>query len=81
LCFLDGAKQDNVALLQLCIPRTRTGGVILVDNAFRGGRLGAESDDPDDRATLEALDFARISDQLEAVVLPIADGILACRRV
>jgi predicted O-methyltransferase YrrM len=81
LCFLDGAKQDNVALLRLCIERTRVGGVILVDNAFRGGRLGADSDDPDDRGTLEALEFARASDQLDAVVLPVADGILACRRL
>lgn len=81
LCFLDGAKQDNVALMRLCIERTRAGGVILVDNAFRDGRLGADNQDPDDRGTVEALDFARTSDQLDAAVLPIADGILACRRL
>ena len=81
LCFLDGAKKDNVALLRLCIDRTRVGGVILVDNAFRGGKVGADSSDPDDIGTVEALEFARTSEQLDAIVLPVADGILACRRI
>jgi predicted O-methyltransferase YrrM len=81
LCFLDGAKRDNLPLLRLCIEKTRSGGLILVDNAFRGGALGADNDDPDDRGTVEAIDFARGSDQLDSVVLPIADGILACRRI
>ncbi len=81
LCFLDGAKQDNLALIELCIDRTRPGGVILVDNAFRGGRLSATSTDPDDIGTIAALDYARTSDQLDSVVIPVADGILACRRI
>ena len=81
LCFLDGAKQDNLALIELCIDRTRPGGVILVDNAFRGGKLSAGSTDPDDLGTIAALDYARTSDRLDSVVLPIADGILACRRI
>jgi predicted O-methyltransferase YrrM len=81
LCFLDGAKTDNLALMRLCVERTRSGGLILVDNAFRGGRLGEDDGDADDLATLEVLEFARRSDQLDAVVLPIADGILACRRL
>ena len=41
----------------------------MIDNAFRGGDLGVSDADPDDRGTLEALDFARNSDQLDAIVL------------
>ena len=81
LCFIDAAKRDNLALLRLCLERTRSGGLIMIDNAFRGGALGADGANGDDLATMEALDFARTSDQLDSIVLPIADGILACRRV
>ena len=81
LCFLDGAKRDNVQLLELCIDRTRSGGLILVDNAFRSGRLGTQTDDPEDAGTVAALEFARTSEALDSVVLPIADGIIACRRI
>ncbi|HEY8740084.1 MAG TPA: O-methyltransferase [Candidatus Dormibacteraeota bacterium] len=79
LCFLDGAKVDNPGLLPMCIERTRPGGMILADNAFRGGELG--SDDPDAAATRELLDMARQDPNLDPVVLPVADGILACRRL
>jgi predicted O-methyltransferase YrrM len=53
----------------------------MVDNAFRGGALGTDGADPDDLGTIEALDFARTSGQLDSIVLPIADGVLACRRL
>jgi caffeoyl-CoA O-methyltransferase len=81
LCFIDAAKRDNRPLLELCIERTRSGGLILVDNAFRNGALGTDPADVDDAGTMEALEFARSSDQLDSIVVPIADGILACRRV
>jgi predicted O-methyltransferase YrrM len=81
LCFIDAAKRDNRALLDLCIDQTRSGGLILIDNAFRSGELGTDATDADDLGTIEALDFARTSDQLDSIVLPIADGILVCRRL
>jgi caffeoyl-CoA O-methyltransferase len=81
LCFIDAAKRDNRALLELCIERTRSGGLIMIDNAFRSGALGTDGADADDIGTMDALDFARTSDLLDSIVLPIADGILACRRV
>jgi predicted O-methyltransferase YrrM len=80
VCFIDAAKRDNLQLLRLCIDRTRSGGLILIDNAFRSGALGTSAD-ADDVGTMGALEFARSSDQLDSVVLPIADGVLACRRV
>lgn len=79
LCFLDGAKVDNPALLELCVDRTRAGGLILCDNAFRSGDLGG--DEPDAAATRRMLDAARANARLDPVVLPVADGILACRRL
>ncbi|MDQ6747258.1 MAG: O-methyltransferase [Candidatus Dormibacteraeota bacterium] len=79
VCFLDGAKVDNPKLLPLCVEKTRPGGLILCDNAFRSGNLGG--DDPDAVATRQVLDAARNDERLDPVVLPVADGILACRRL
>lgn len=79
MCFLDGKKADNARLLELCIDRTRKGGMILADNVFRSGSLG--DDDDDARATRETLELARAREELDPVVVPIADGILICRRL
>ncbi|HEV3232242.1 MAG TPA: O-methyltransferase [Candidatus Dormibacteraeota bacterium] len=78
VCFLDGDKADNPALLELAIGRVRSGGLILVDNAFRDGRVTAAGGE---EPTQRVLDLARGDERLDAIVLPVADGILACRRV
>ncbi|GAC1328342.1 MAG: O-methyltransferase [Candidatus Dormibacteria bacterium] len=79
MCFLDGAKVDNPGLLDLCIDRTRKGGLVLCDNTFRGGELGG--DEPDAVATRRLLDQARADPRVDPVVVPVADGILICRVV
>jgi caffeoyl-CoA O-methyltransferase len=75
VCFLDGAKKDNVALLELC-----AGGLVLVDNVFADGAV-TQPDTEDGRHALDALVFARNSPAYDPVVLPVADGLLVCRRV
>ena len=77
MCFLDGAKVDNPGLYQLCVERTRSGGLILCDNTFRGGELAG--DDPDATATRGLLETVRTDPRVDPVVLPVADGILVCR--
>ena len=64
LCFLDGHKPDNRPLMELCIERTRPGGLILVDNVFNSDLTR------DDSATgaRDALELGRTSDKLESVV-------------
>ncbi|MHB8510537.1 MAG: O-methyltransferase [Candidatus Dormibacteria bacterium] len=76
LCFLDGNKDDNPTLLPLCIERTRPGSLILVDNAFRDGRVATE----DEQGTRATMDLARTLPGIDPVVLPVADGVLVCRR-
>ena len=79
MVFLDGEKTDNPRLIEMAIPRTRKGGLILCDNVFRSGALGGETDDA--VATRGLLAWARENAELDPVVLPVADGILACRRL
>ena len=68
------------APLELCAQRTRAGGLVMVDNVFSAGRVSdldsAEGGHARPRWTGRAA--ARSSDP---VVLPVADGILICRRV
>jgi caffeoyl-CoA O-methyltransferase len=80
VCFLDGAKRDNPALLDLCIERMRSGGLIMVDNAFQDGAV-VDSDDTESAATRKVLEKARSSPELDPVLLPVADGLLVCRRL
>ena len=79
LCFLDGAKVDNPHLLELCAERTRSGGLVVVDNAFRDGEV-INPDNAESRATAQTLELARRMDAYDPVMLPVADGLLVCRR-
>ena len=79
ICFLDGEKSDNLPLLDLCAERTRPGALVIVDNAFRDGGV-VTSDDAGSRATAQVLERARRMDVYDPVVLPVADGLLVCRR-
>jgi len=79
LCFLDADKRDNVRLLELCAQRTRPGGLVLVDNVFSAGRVHDAASEEGGHAR-DALEFARSSGLYDPVVLPVADGVLACRR-
>ena len=79
LCFLDGHKPDNRPLMELCIERTRPGGLILVDNVFNSGEVS--EDGANAAGARDALEFGRTSDDLDSIVVPVADGILVCRRL
>ena len=59
--------------------RTRPGGLVIVDNAFRDGQVVSPTD-AETRATEQALELARRMEAYDAVVLPVADGLLVCRR-
>jgi caffeoyl-CoA O-methyltransferase len=80
LCFLDGHKPDNRPLMEICIERTRPGGLILVDNVFNDGAV-ADLSESGAAGARAALEFGRTSDLLDSIVVPVADGILVSRRL
>ncbi|HEV3233860.1 MAG TPA: class I SAM-dependent methyltransferase [Candidatus Dormibacteraeota bacterium] len=80
LCFLDGYKPDNRALMEMCIERTRPGGLILVDNVFNDGNVVTGSD-AGAAGARDALELGRVSKELDSVVVPVADGLLVSRRL
>jgi caffeoyl-CoA O-methyltransferase len=79
--FIDAAKDEYDAYYELILPRVRQNGLILFDNMLWAGRLtGSLDDDPLGQA-IDALNRKLAKDpRVEAVLLPVADGIQVCRK-
>jgi caffeoyl-CoA O-methyltransferase len=78
LAFIDADKVNYPAYWAELVPRMRPGGVILVDNVLRHGRIVAP-ETADDRAVVEFNDMVAADDRVDAVITPIADGITIAR--
>jgi predicted O-methyltransferase YrrM len=74
--LLDLDKEGYVAAMEAAVPRLRTGGLLLADNALWGGRVAhPEIDDPSTRA-LRAFNERLLSHpELDALILPVGDGL------
>jgi caffeoyl-CoA O-methyltransferase len=79
LAFIDADKTGYPVYWSELVPRMRPGGVLLVDNVLRHGRVLNPADD-DDRAIVAFNDEVVADDRVEAVMLPIGDGITLARR-
>jgi caffeoyl-CoA O-methyltransferase len=80
LVFIDAEKTSYPAYWAELVPRVRPGGVLLVDNVLRGGRVLDPGDSPGDRAIVAFNELVRADDRVEAVMLPIGDGLTLARR-
>src|SRR5437016_697292 len=79
--FIDAEKTEYDDYYELLLPRVRANGLILFDNMLWGGRLGSGPiKEASGRAT-DALNAKLAGDsRVEAVLLPIADGLQVCRK-
>ncbi len=79
--FIDADKTEYDAYYELILPRVRQHGLILFDNLLWGGRLGAGPVRAATGRAIDALNQKLASDaRVEAVLLPVADGIQFCRK-
>lgn len=76
--FIDADKTGYPIYWSELVPRMRPGGVIAVDNVLRGGRVIAPRD-ADDRAIAAFNDEVLADVRVDAVMLPIADGLTLAR--
>jgi caffeoyl-CoA O-methyltransferase len=79
LCFIDADKGSYDDYYDRAIDLVRPGGLIVLDNMLRGGRVLSPRDQ--DTRTVAALnDRIRKDQRVENVLLPIRDGIMLAYR-
>jgi len=78
LAFIDADKTNNHTYWSELVPRMRPGGVIMVDNVLRHGRIVAP-ETAEDRATVEFNDMVKSDDRVDATIIPLADGLTIAR--
>ncbi len=77
--FIDADKTGYPAYVEEVLPRLRPGGLMVLDNMLRDGRvLDPESDD--DRAIHELNEALVADDRVDVVLLPVRDGVSLARK-
>jgi caffeoyl-CoA O-methyltransferase len=79
LAFIDADKTGYPVYWAELVPRMRPGGVLVVDNVLRNGRVLAPRNE-DDRAIAAFNDAVLADERVDLVMLPIADGLTLARR-
>jgi predicted O-methyltransferase YrrM len=67
-------------LLDACVHHLRPGGLLLCDNALRGGRVMDSALDAGTEATRAFTEALLQHPQVDAALVPIRDGLLVCRK-
>jgi predicted O-methyltransferase YrrM len=78
LVYVDAVKTEYRRYLDLTLPKVRVGGLIVVDNLLWGGEVAAPSTGEPDRdadALRSFNGYFMIHPQLQAVLLPLGDGV------
>jgi len=81
LAFIDADKPGYIDYWNELVPRTRPGGLILVDNTLFGGEVIAPSPGPKPAAVHAFNAYACADPRVELVMLPVADGLTLARRL
>jgi caffeoyl-CoA O-methyltransferase len=80
LAFIDADKPSYLTYYEELLPRMRPGGAILVDNVlWMGAVADPEKNDPNTLALRAFNDAVAADDRVEAVMLPISDGLTLIR--
>jgi predicted O-methyltransferase YrrM len=79
LAFIDADKTGYPTYWHELVPRMRPGGVILIDNVLWDGAV-LDPRTEDDRAIVAFNDMVAADDRVDAVLLPIGDGLTMARR-
>lgn len=77
--FIDADKPNYDSYYELCLKLLRVGGMIAVDNVLWSGRVAsANANDPSTLAIKELNDKIVADRRVNAVMLPIGDGLTLC---
>jgi caffeoyl-CoA O-methyltransferase len=81
LAFIDADKPNYAAYYEAVLARLAPDGIIAVDNVlWSGAVLNKDASDENTQAIRAFNDMVAADDRVEAVMLPIADGLTLCRK-
>ena len=81
LAFIDADKPGYVEYYEEIVARLRPGGVVLLDNVLWSGVVADPTNTDENTVAIRAVnDRVAADDRVEAVVLPIADGLTIARK-
>ncbi len=81
LVFIDADKENYLNYWNACVPKVRSGGVLLVDNVLWGGKVLTPDPDPLTRAISRFNETVTQDSRVDLVMLTLRDGItLALKR-
>ena len=78
LAFIDADKTGYASYVEEILPRTRPGGLVVLDNMLRDGRVLDPQND-DDRAIADLNDALLADERVDVVLLPVRDGVTLAR--
>ena len=81
LAFIDADKAGYPDYWAEIVPRVRSGGVILIDNVLRGGRIVLPPTTADDATMAEFNDIVVADKRVTSMIVPIADGVTLARKI
>jgi caffeoyl-CoA O-methyltransferase len=80
MVFIDADKANNANYFDIILPKVRQGGYIITDNVLWSGKVANEKMDKD-TANIHAFNEKCLHDsRVEALLLPIRDGLMICRK-
>jgi predicted O-methyltransferase YrrM len=80
MAFLDADKPGNPQYVERCLRLLRPGGLMLIDNAFVGGRVLDEDPESESARVMRELNRSLAEDpRVEVVLLPVGDGLALVR--
>ena len=83
LIFIDADKEGLVAYYEVCLPKLRKGGILMVDNVLWSGKVveTLKKNDRDTRSILALNKHIQDDSRVENVLLGIRDGIMTARKI
>ena len=80
LVFIDADKQNYVNYWEACLPKVRTGGLIVADNVLWDGRV-LDPREANDFAIVGFNEHVLQDDRVESVMLTVRDGVTLARKL
>ncbi len=80
LIFNDVDKEGYPDVFRQAVPRVRSGGLFVTDNALWSGRVVKKATQATTRAIQKFNKLAYASEELFPVLVPLRDGVLVCRK-